>query len=119
MEWKTGERNEGVSFSVLTFIGKLTGSVSTSVATAILPVIGLAYVTTDGVQSTVKGDSTDLWIWTFYSFIPYVVGALGLIPYFWYNLTGERLKTIRAELKERHDELSKKVSGGDYVGEAE
>src|SRR5699024_4851224 len=39
MEWKTGERNEGVSFSVLTFVGKLTGSVSTSIGTALLPVI--------------------------------------------------------------------------------
>lgn len=35
MEWKTGKRNEGVSFSVLTFVGKLTGSLSTSVGTAL------------------------------------------------------------------------------------
>ena len=35
MEWKTGERNEGVSFSVLTFVGKLTGSISTSLGTAL------------------------------------------------------------------------------------
>ena len=41
MEWKTGKRNEGVSFSVLTFVGKLTGSLSTSVGTALLPLIGL------------------------------------------------------------------------------
>jgi len=116
MEWKTGERNEGVSFSVLTFIGKLTGSVSTSVATALLPVIGLAYVRVDGVQTTVKGEHTDLLIWTFFSFVPYVIGALGLIPYFWYDLTGDKLKQIRADLKERHNELSKKVSGGEQDG---
>ena len=113
MEWKTGERNEGVSFSVLTFIGKLTGSVSTSVATALLPLIGLSYVKVDGVQTTVKGDHTDLWIWTLYSFVPYIIGALGLIPYIWYDLTGEKLSKIREDLKERHDELSKKVSGGE------
>lgn len=113
MEWKTGERNEGVSFSVLTFIGKLTGSVSTSVATAVLPLIGLRYVMQDGVQITLKGDHTDVWIWTFYSFVPYVVGALGLIPYIWYDLTGEKLQRIRSDLNERHEELSKKVSGGE------
>ena len=115
MEWKTGERNEGVSFSVLTFIGKLTGSVSTSVATALLPVIGLAYVNDNGVTTTVKGEHTDVLIWAFYSFIPYVVGALGLIPYFWYDLTGEKLKRIRSDLNQRHNELSKKVSGGEGV----
>ncbi len=117
MEWKTGERNEGVSFSVLTFVGKLTGSLSTSVATAVLPLIGLAYHEVDGKNIAVKGESTDLWIWAFYSFIPYLIGTLGLIPYFWYDLTGKKLKTIRSDLKERHDEMSRKVSGGDYVGE--
>jgi GPH family glycoside/pentoside/hexuronide:cation symporter/probable glucitol transport protein GutA len=115
MEWKTGERNEGVSFSVLTFIGKLTGSVSTSVATALLPVIGLTYVNVNGTQTTVMGEHTDAWIWAFYSFIPYLVGALGLIPYFWYDLTGDKLKRIRSELEIRHNELSKKVSGGEGV----
>jgi GPH family glycoside/pentoside/hexuronide:cation symporter/probable glucitol transport protein GutA len=113
MEWKTGERNEGVSFSVLTFVGKLTGSVSTSVATAVLPVIGLAYTTVNGVQTTVKGTHTDLWIWAFFSFIPYALGIIGLIPYFWYDLTGDKLKTIRSDLEERRNELSKQVSGGE------
>jgi GPH family glycoside/pentoside/hexuronide:cation symporter/probable glucitol transport protein GutA len=117
MEWKTGERNEGVSFSVLTFVGKLTGSLSMSVATAVLPFIGLAYHQVDGRNVAVKGDRTDLWIWAFYSIIPYVIGALGLIPYLWYDLTGEKLKTIRSDLKERHEEMSQKVSGGDYSGE--
>lgn len=113
MEWKTGERNEGVSFSVLTFVGKLTGSVSTSVATAVLPVIGLAYSTVNGVQTTVKGEHTDLWIWTFFSLVPYVFTVIGLIPYIWYDLTGNKLKTIRSDLEERRDTLSKQVSGGD------
>ena len=113
MEWKTGERNEGVSFSVLTFVSKLTGSISTSVATAFLPVIGLAYKTVDGVQTTIKGDHTDLWIWAFFSFIPYALGVLSLIPYFWYDLTGNKLKTIRSDLEERRSDLSKQVSGGE------
>ncbi len=115
MEWKTGERNEGVSFSVLTFVGKLTGSVSTSVATALLPVIGLAYTTVNGVQATVKAPHTDIWIWAFFSFIPYVLSALGLIPYIWYDLTGEKLSTIRRDLEERRSTLSKQVSGGDGI----
>ncbi len=113
MEWKTGERNEGVSFSVLTFVGKLTGSVSTSVATAILPLIGLTYKTVNGTQITVKGDNTDLWIWAFFILIPQFLGLIGVIPYFWYDLTGDKLQKIRDDLKVRHEELSRKVSGGE------
>ncbi len=115
MEWKTGERNEGVSFSVLTFISKLTGSISTSVATALLPIIGLSYVTINGEQTAVKGDHTDMLIWTFYSLVPYVLGVLSIIPYFWYNLTGDKLAQIRSDLKERYEDLSQQVSGGEVV----
>lgn len=113
MEWKTGERNEGVSFSVLTFVGKLTGSVSTSIGTALLAPIGLSFTTNAaGERITIKGDHTDLWIWALFTAIPYVLGLLTAIPYFFYNLTGKRLEQIRADMKLRREELSKEVSGG-------
>ncbi|MGN1202229.1 MAG: MFS transporter, partial [Eubacterium sp.] len=113
MEWKTGERNEGVSFSVLTFIGKLTGSISTSLGTALLPVIGLTFTTNAaGEQITIKGDHTDLFVWALYTFIPYVLGMLSIIPYLFYDLTGKKLETIRADMKVRRENLSKEFSGG-------
>lgn len=118
MEWKTGERNEGVSFSVLTFVGKLTGSLSTSISAALLPVIGLAFKTVAGSTETVtiKGEKTDLYIWALFTLVPYVLGLVTLIPYIWYDLTGDKLKTIREELKVRHDEMSKQLSGGENNG---
>jgi len=114
MEWKTGERTEGVTFSVLTFVGKLTGSISTSIGTALLPVIGLSFATDEkGMQYAVKGEKTDLYIWALFTVVPWVLGLLSLIPYAFYPLTGTKLKTIRDELEVRHEELSKKVSGGE------
>lgn len=113
MEWKTGERNEGVSFSVLTFVGKLTGSVSTSIGTALLPVIGLSFSEgANGQKIAVKGDKTDLYIWALFTVIPFALGLLTLIPYLFYDLTGDKLKMIREEMAERRKELSKEVSGG-------
>ncbi len=114
MEWKTGERNEGVSFSVLTFVGKLTGSISSSLGAALLPLIGLSFKTIPGTSETVtvKGDKTDFYIWALFTFIPHILGAIAVIPYFWYDLTGKKLKTIREELRIRHGELSKEISGG-------
>ncbi len=113
MEWKTGERNEGVSFSVLTFIAKLTGSISTSLGTALLPIIGLSFTyNSAGEAVAMKGDKTDLYIWALYTFVPYLLGLLSLIPYLFYNLTGKKLEEIRADMKVRREELSKEVSGG-------
>ena len=113
MEWKTGERNEGVSFSVLTFVGKLTGSVSTSLGTALLPVIGLTFTTNQAGESvTMKGEHTDLFVWALFTCIPYLLGLLSIIPYLFYDLTGKKLDKIRADMKVRREQLSKKVSGG-------
>ena len=111
MEWKTGERNEGVSFSVLTFLGKLTGSVSTSIGTALLPLIGLSFVQISSTETkTIKGDNTDLWIWALYILVPHILGLISVIPYLFYDLRGEKLAQIRADLKERRENLSKEVS---------
>ncbi len=113
MEWKTGERNEAVSFSVLTFIGKLTGSVATSVGTALLPIIGLAFVQSAGGETvTVKGESTDLWIWALFTLVPSILGMLSVIPYLFYDLRGEKLERIRSDMKERRKKLSKDISEG-------
>lgn len=121
MEWKTGVRNEGVSFSVLTFVGKLTSSVSTSIATALLPIIGYQVVNktlADGTVETIAtcttaaGKPTQFWLWTFFTVVPNVLGLLSVVPFFFYDLRGEKLATIRAEMKVRREELSKSVSGG-------
>lgn len=118
MEWKTGERNEGISFSVLTFVGKLTGSLSTSLSAAILPIIGLSFKVIEGSTETVtiKGEKTDLYIWALFTLIPQILGLITLIPYIWYDLTGDKLKTIREDLKLRHEALSKELSGGESNG---
>lgn len=114
MELETGERNEGVSFAVSSFFGKLTSSVSTSIATAVLPKIGLTYKTVNGNQVSVKGEKTDFYIWMFYVLVPQLLNALGVIPFFWYNLTGKRLADIRAQLAARREQLlAERESGED------
>ncbi len=113
MEWKTGERNEGVSFSVLTFVGKLTGSISGTIGNALLPVIGLSFVTMGTETVTVKAyEQTDLIIWGMFTLAPAILGLLPLIPYIWYDLTGEKLRQVREEMAERRATLSARVSGG-------
>lgn len=112
MEWKTGERNEGTSFSLLTFVSKLTGSLCTAVATMIVPWIGLQQVNDDMVLA--DGDvNTRLWLWALVTIIPAVLNLFSIIPYLFYDLEGEKLDTIHEEIKIRREELSKSVSGED------
>lgn len=113
MEWKTGERNEGVSFSVLTFVAKLTSSVAASACTALLPIIGLVYKGEGAERVTLKGDKTDFYIWAFFTVVPYVLGLIALIPYCFYDLTGKKLKRIREDMEVRRAENSRAVFGGD------
>ena len=98
---------------MLTFVGKLTGSISTSVSTALLPIIGLSYVDVGGVQTAVKGENTDVLIWAMFTLVPSILGILSAIPYIWYDLTGEKLNGIRSDMAERRAEKSKSVSGGE------
>lgn len=110
MEWKTGKRNEGMSFSILTFIGKLTGSLSTAIATAIIPLIGLEKVGEDMVLAEGGDVNTKLWMWALITALPTCLGLLSLIPYKFYDLEGEKLDTIQREVKERRETLSAQLT---------
>lgn len=111
MEWKTGERNEGITFSFLTFIAKLTGSFSTAIATTIMPIIGLQSIN-DEWQLVESGVNTRFWLWALITIIPPVLNLLSLVPYAFYDLTGKKLETIQEEISERRKEKSIEVSGG-------
>jgi GPH family glycoside/pentoside/hexuronide:cation symporter/probable glucitol transport protein GutA len=126
MEWKTGMRNEGMAFSVLTFVGKLQGRLSTSLGTALLPVIGY-YVTeqvlADGTVETVSncteafGQPTQFWLWAFFTIIPAVTGLLAIIPYHFYELKGGRLSEIREEMKLRREAAAIEPQNGGAMDE--
>ena len=121
MEWKTGMRNEGMAFSVLTFVGKMQGRLSTALGTALLPVIGYFVTETvlaDGTVETVSnctqafGQPTQFWLWAFFTIIPAVTGLLSILPYHFYELKGDRLREIRAEMKLRREALAAETPNG-------
>jgi len=108
MEWQTGQRNEGVSFAVLTFIGKLSGSLSRSGAAALLPLIGYR---TDAAKAIVpQTAATKSAIWFIFMAMPVIFRALGTIPMFFYDLVGEKRQKMFDDLVERREQLAKEVS---------
>lgn len=111
MEWKTGERNEGMGFSILTFISKLTGSLSTTIGTALMPVIGLTQVNAE--EWTLPAESADrtcFLMWALITCVPTLLGLLALIPYKFYDIEGEKLITIQNDLAKRRGDNSIKAT---------
>lgn len=102
MEWKENDRNEGTAFSILTFVGKLTGSLSASMAALIFPLIGLEKVGEDMVLVPGGEVNTQFWLWGLVTCIPSILGLIALVPYLFYDLEGEKLERIQNDLAERH-----------------
>jgi Na+/melibiose symporter-like transporter len=90
----------------------MQGRLSTSLGTALLPVIGYFVTETvlaDGTVETVSncteafGQPTQFWLWAFFTIVPAVTGLLAVIPYHFYELRGDRLREIREEMKQRRE----------------
>lgn len=111
MEYETGKRNEGMAFSVLTFMGKLTGTLSTALGTALIPVVGL--VRDSASEMMVVSESspinTQFWLWALITVIPTTLGLLALIPYKFYDLEGAKLENIQKEVQIRREAISKEL----------
>ncbi len=109
MEWKTGTRNEGMAFSVLTFLGKLTGTLATAIGTFLIPRVGL--VRDELKEMYIVSESspinTKFWLWALITVIPTTLGLLSLIPYKFYDLEGEKLEQIQREIKEKREILAR------------
>lgn len=108
MEWKTGRRNEGMSFSVLTFTGKFTGSMSKSFGTAALTLIG--YQTAVNGQIVVQTMHTQRGIWAFFTILTGIFSLIGLIPYLFYKLDGKTMAQIRSDLADRREKRTEEVT---------
>ncbi len=95
-EWKNGQRNESVVFSLQTFVVKLASAVSVLIAGIGLDVIGL------NVNETVQTTGTLFGLRAIMIAIP-MIGLTISILFFMkkYKLTETRLKEISEELKER------------------
>lgn len=105
MEWKTGKRTEGVSFSALTFVSKFKGAISRSVGTFLIPVIG--YRTSNTGAIVIQTPTTKRNIFAMYTIVPSLLRLLGIIPLLFYDLVGEKRELMYHELTRRRAEVEK------------
>jgi probable glucitol transport protein GutA len=82
--FRTGERAQGMAFSVQTFTAKITGALSSAVCMFMLAFAGFV----EGAAST-QSPLTVQWIWRLYTLFPAFTGIAALILLVW----GYRLKS--------------------------
>jgi sugar (glycoside-pentoside-hexuronide) transporter len=93
---KTGKRNEGIIFSMQTFLAKLTQAVTSVLIAASLA--SLHYI-----PNVAQGESVLQGLHTLISFIPFFASILGIIPILFYPLTEAKHEEIVKELHKREE----------------
>jgi Na+/melibiose symporter-like transporter len=111
VEYKTGERSEGLLGSLMGFAVKLKDAVVVFLGGYALNWVGLRGVA--GTERTIEDflkltpDVDKLFM--LFALFPAIGALLQVLPYIFYNFTGEKEKQIKAELeitrKARHDRL--------------
>ena len=96
IEYKTGERNEGVCFSGLTFVGKLMGAIATMVFG--IAVAALGYSKGADITPFMKNG-----IYFTITIIPAISCLLGIIPFLFYNLSEKTLEEMMIKVMERRN----------------
>ena len=119
LEWKTGERMEGICFSWNSFVTKFNNAVGALGVIVGLMVIGYVQPEVSGEylpQTQFVKDG----MFALATLIPAIGFALSLIPMLFYDYTGKRKEKILAELEEKRAARAAELSSAsDTAEEAE
>ena len=98
LEWKTGERGEGICFAMQTLINKIGMAVGAFIGVFSYSWAGINPKAADGIYITPQGENV-LWNLLILS------GAISMfacaIPMFFYNITEKKQREMVAEIAER------------------
>lgn len=107
MEWKTGKRMEGVTFSMQTFFTKVSSGITAGLATLALSI--LDYVAVDDAATTFIGTQSaafDTWIWPLFMLTPAIASLLYIIPLLFIKYSPEKRAQVEKELAERRAQVN-------------
>ena len=96
-QWKLGIRNDGLVFSMRTFMAKISSAVGGGLAAFLLGIYGYSGEAAVQTQRALTGIFHMNTIW------PAVATVIGIIPFFFYSLTDEKVAEITAELEEQKE----------------
>jgi Na+/melibiose symporter-like transporter len=114
-EWKNGYRAEAMTGVARGLVTKLQGIVMGSIQNFIMKRIGYVQGLSIGTQS----DSTKWWIFAMGTGIPVITGALGIVPKFFHNLSGEKRDRMYRELYARREATRNAINSAKSIEEME
>ncbi|HZK38838.1 MAG TPA: MFS transporter [Clostridia bacterium] len=113
-EWKNGYRMEAMTSVAKGLVGKLQGVAMSTIHNLVMAKIGYIQGKTIGTQTL----STKWWIFALGTGVPIITSSLGVVPKFFYPLTGPRRDAMYADLLERRKQMAQRVSeAGDDLDE--
>ena len=102
MEWETGKRTEGITFSMQTFFTKISSGITAGLATLALHL--LDYKAVEDTAATFIGTQSaafETWIWPLAMLTPVVASVLYIVPLLFIRYTPEKRARVERELAER------------------
>lgn len=105
MEWKTGKRTEGITFSMQTSFTKISSEITAGLATLALHLLKYNAIP-DAEGAVYVGTQTaafDKWIWPLVILTPAVASLLYIIPLLFISYTPEERARVESELRERRE----------------
>ena len=109
MEWKTGKRTEGITFSVQTSFTKISSGITSGLATLALSILGYRAIDNAQVYVGTQTAMFDKWIWPLVILTPAIASVLYIIPLLFIRYNKEKRAIVESDLKARR--LGEKESG--------
>ena len=109
-EWKTGERLEGITFSLMSLRSKISSGFKDYVLSILL--VFFMFAQPDGYiesHKPVQTEFTKVGLVMIYTIIPAVTNLISIVPMIFYKLSGKKMAEIQAELSLKRLEDAKKL----------
>ena len=106
MEYKTGKRTEGITFSIQTSFTKISSGITMGLATLALHLLKYKAIDTEGINYLgTQTAAFDKWIWPLVMLTPAVASVLFIIPLLFIKYTEKDRKEVEEKLKQRREEV--------------
>lgn len=104
MEWKTGKRTEGVTFSMQTMFTKISSGIMAGLAALALHLLDYNAIDSAEVYVGTQSAAFDTWIWPLVILTPAIASLLYIIPLLFIRYTPEQREKVETELAARRAE---------------
>lgn len=101
IEWKTGERADGVCFAFQTLLSKISAGLATFATSVVLKVCEFRQPVNDLIQT--QSDTTKTGLFFMITLLPAIGFALSIIPMIFNDYTGKKKESIQKELAVKHN----------------